>query len=138
MIIDGMVFVNKVDIKFSQVHTYLDFAECFISIINNEAKSNMMRCELSLNDRYDPESLKSNTRASRTLGLSAARYKIADDAKELETKEFISSIKTKNDLIEHLSKKFKKVLYSIGSTVFDFPEKGPKTFVFSLSLNLMT
>ena len=86
MIIDGMVFVNKVDIKFSQVHTYLDFAECFVSIINNETKSNMMRCELSLNDRYDPESLKSNTRASRTLGLSAVCYKIADDAKELDTK----------------------------------------------------
>ena len=37
-IIDGMAFVNKVDIKASQVHTCLDFAECFINVINNETK----------------------------------------------------------------------------------------------------
>ena len=126
MIIYGMVFVNKVDIKFCQVHTYLDFAECFISIINNEAKSNMMRCKLSLNDRYDPESLKSNTRASRTLGLSAVRYKIADDAKELEAKEFISSIKTKNDLI----RSFRRYYSSSDQQFLSFQKRDQKLLCF--------
>ena len=121
-----MVFVNKVDIKFCQVHTYLDFAECFISIINNEAKSNMMRCKLSLNDRYDPESLKSNTRASRTLGLSAVRYKIADDAKELEAKEFISSIKTKNDLI----RSFRRYYSSSDQQFLSFQKRDQKLLCF--------
>ena len=38
MVIDVMAFVNKVDIKASQVHTCLDFTECFIIIINNGTK----------------------------------------------------------------------------------------------------
>ena len=38
MVVDVMAFVNKVDIKASQVQTCLDFTECFIIIINNETK----------------------------------------------------------------------------------------------------
>ena len=105
-----MAFVNKVDIKASQVHTCLDFAVCLINIINNETKEyNEVQI---IFDRYNPESLKSNTRSSRILGLSAVRYKIANNTKigYLETKEFISSIKAKNDLTECLSKKLQKVL----------------------------
>ena len=107
MIIDGMAFVNNVHIK---VHTCLDFAECFINIINSETKE--YDEVWIIFDRYDPESFKSNTRASRTLGLSTAHYKIADNTKigHLEKKEFISSIKTKKDLTQYLSKKFQKVL----------------------------
>ena len=33
--INGMTFVNKVDIKAYQVRTCLGFVECFINIINN-------------------------------------------------------------------------------------------------------
>ena len=85
MIIDGMAFVKKVAIKTSQVRT----AECFISIISSEIKEyDEVRI---IFDRYDPESLKSNTRASCTLGLSAVRYKITDNTKigHLETNKRI-------------------------------------------------
>ena len=70
--------------------------------------------------RYDAESFKSNTRGSDTLGLSAVRYKIADNTKigHLETKRFISSIETKNDLTEYISKKLKKVLNVDFAVVF--------------------
>ena len=92
------------------MHTCLDFAECFVNIINNETKEyDEVRI---IFDRYGPESLKSNMRASCTLGLSAVRYKIADNTKigHLETKEFISYIETKNDLTEYLNKKLQNVL----------------------------
>ena len=110
MTIDGMAFVNKVGIKPSQVHICLDFAECLINIINNETK---VYDEVRIIfDKYGPELLKVNTRATCTLGLSAVRYKISDNTKigHLETKEFISSIETKNDLTEYLSEKLQKAL----------------------------
>lgn len=93
--INGMTFVNKVDIKAYQVHTCLGFVECFINIINNETKKyHEVRI---IFDRYNPKLLKSNTRASRSLGLWAVHSKIADNTKtdHLETKEFISSVETK-------------------------------------------
>ena len=67
IIIDGMAFVNKVNIKNFQLGTCLDFAECFISMIKNETRGNK-------EVRYDPKSLKSNTRAARTKILQDLRY----------------------------------------------------------------
>ena len=57
-------------------------------------------------DRYETRSLKSITRANHTKGLSAVHYKVSDAAKigHLETKQFLSSIDTKNELTEYLSK----------------------------------
>ena len=105
-----MAFVNKVNIKTFQLSTCLDFAECFISMITNETIGyNEVRI---IFDRYDPKSLKSNTRATRTKGLSSARYKICDTTKigHLETNNFISSINTKSDLTEYLGKKLEQNL----------------------------
>jgi len=110
IIIDGMAFVNSVDIKKSQIKNCRDFANCFLNIINAEIKEcNEVQI---IFDRYDPKSLKSNTRANRTKGLMSVHYKVSDSTKigHLATKEFLSSIKTKMELTEYLSIKLKEAL----------------------------
>ena len=103
IILDGMAFVNAVDIVKSQIKNCKDFVRTFLNIIQSE---------INIFDCYDPQSLKSNTRANRTKGLSAIRYKIADSTKigHLKTKEFLSSIETKMELTEYLSLKLKETL----------------------------
>ena len=70
------------------MHTCQDFAKCFINITSNGTKEQdeVWICF----DRYVPEPLKSNTRVSCNLGLSAVSYKIIDNTKigHLEIKEF--------------------------------------------------
>ena len=57
--------------------------------------------------RYDRHSLKYNTRFNSTKGLSAVHYKVSDTTRRshLSPKQFLSSIITKNELTEYLSKK---------------------------------
>ena len=98
--IDGMTFINKVSIKTLEIDTCLEFAECIIGMITNETiGNNEVRIIV---DRYNPKSLKLNTRATRTKRLSSVRYKIFDTTKieHLEIKELTSSVKTQSDLTE--------------------------------------
>ena len=108
IIIDGMAFVN--DIQKCQIKNCSDFAKCVRNIIKAERKGyNEARI---IFDRCDQKSLKANTRANRTAGLSAVRYKVSDSTKieHLKTKEFLSAIKTKIELTEYLSKKLNDAL----------------------------
>ena len=110
IIIDGMAFVNAVDIQKFQIKNCSDFVKCFLNIIKTETKGyNEARI---IFDRYHQKSLKVNTRANRTAGLSAVRYKVSDSTKigHLKTKEFLSPIKTKIKLTEYLSKKLNDTL----------------------------
>ena len=89
IIIDGMVFVNATDTQKFQIKNCSDFAKCFLNIIKTETKGyNEARI---IFHRYDQKSLKANTRADRTAGLSAVRYKVSDSTKigHLKTKEFL-------------------------------------------------
>ena len=98
--IDGMTFINKININTLELDTCFDFADCIISMITNETTgNNEFRIIL---DRYDPKSLKLNTRATCTKRLSSMQYKICDTTKieHLEIKELTSSIKTQIDLTE--------------------------------------
>ena len=88
VVVDEMAF----SIKTFQLRTSLDFTECSISVITNESRRyNEVRIVF---DRYDPKSLKSNTRAAHTKEISSLRYKICHITKieHLETKDFISPI----------------------------------------------
>ena len=69
--IDGIAFINKVNIKTLELDTCLDFAECIISMITNETiGNNEVRIIV---DRYNPKSLKLNKQATRTKRLSSVR-----------------------------------------------------------------
>ena len=58
-----MAIVNKINIANSQISNYDDFAKCFTDMITNETED----CgEFHvIYDRYDPQSLKNNTRYDR-------------------------------------------------------------------------
>ena len=58
-----MAIVNKINIANSQISNYDDFAKCFTDMITSETED----CgEIRLvYDRYDPQSLKNNTRSNR-------------------------------------------------------------------------
>lgn len=92
VVVDGMAFINKVNIKTFQLRTSLDFTECSISVITNESRRyNEVRIVF---DRYNPKSLKSNTRAAHAKEISSLRYKICHTTKieHMETKDFTSPI----------------------------------------------
>ena len=95
IIIDGMAIVNKINISSSQISNWVK---------NKTDDYDEFRVVF---DRYDPKSLKNNTRSNRTKGLSAVYYKVSDTTRisHLSTKEFLSSIKTKSELTEYLGKK---------------------------------
>ena len=66
-----MAMVNKMNIANSQISNYDDFAKCFTDMITNETEDVVY-------DRYDPQSLKNNTRYNRKKELSAVHYKVSD------------------------------------------------------------
>lgn len=104
IIFDGMAIVNRINIKKQKITNCAEFADQFINIIKREASGfDEVRVVF---DRYKEKSLKANTRAKRTKGVSV-QYKISDVTQigHLVTKQFLSSIKTKNDLTEYLTKK---------------------------------
>ena len=58
-----MAMVNKINIANSQISNYDDFAKCFIDMITIETEDcGEFRV---VYDRYDPQSLKNNTRSNR-------------------------------------------------------------------------
>ena len=61
-------------------------------------------------DRYVQKYLKTQTKISRKKGYSTV-YRVMDETKinDLETKSFLSSIETKNDLTKYLSNKLANV-----------------------------
>ena len=71
-----MAIVNKINIANSQISNYDDFAKCFTDMITNETED----CgEFHVvYDRYNPQSLKNNTRYNRKKELSAVHYKVSD------------------------------------------------------------
>ena len=101
IIIDGMAFVNAIDIQKFRIKNCSYFAKYFLNIIKTETK--LYNEARIIFDRYDQKSLKAITRANRTAGLSAVRYKISDSTKigHLKTKEFLSAIETKIELTEN-------------------------------------
>ena len=63
-------------------------------------------------DHYKHDSLKKKTRSGRTKGCSSVQYKVLDSTKieHLETKDFLSSIETKQELTKYLSGKLSQHL----------------------------
>ena len=93
-----MAMVNRIDIKKSKLSTCRDFAESFSEIILSHAR----RCEkirVAFN-RYDKNSLKSQTRCSRINGIAPVQYRVTDTTQisHLDIREFSASIHTKNEL----------------------------------------
>ena len=74
--IDSMAIVNKSNIANSQISNYDDFAKCFTDMITNETED-CDKCYV-VYDRYDPQSLKNNTRYNRKKELSTVHYKVSD------------------------------------------------------------
>ena len=71
-----MAIVNKINIANSQISNYADFSKCFTDMIPMETEDcGEFRV---VYDRYDPQSLKNNTRSSRKKKLSAVHYKVSD------------------------------------------------------------
>ena len=104
IIFGGMAIVNRISIKKSKIKTCADFAEVFVERILDESfRNDEVRVVF---DSYVKKSLKTQTRISRTKGYSTV-YWVMDETKidDLETKSFLSSIETKNDLIKYLSNK---------------------------------
>ena len=62
--IDGMAIVNKINIANSQISNCVDFAKCVTDTTTNEIEDSDY-CRVVF-DRYDPQSLKNNTRSNRT------------------------------------------------------------------------
>ena len=94
----------RVNIKKQKIKIAREFAEQFVNIIKREASGfDELRIVF---DRYEEKSLKANTRAKRTKGVSV-QYKISDTTQigHLMTKQFLSAIKTKNERTEYLSNK---------------------------------
>ena len=97
-VVDGMAFFNKVNIKKNHIRNCEEFASCFIDIIDKETtECHDVRIVF---DRYQKNSLKGNTRATRTKGYSAVHYKVSDATKidHLETK--LASMETKKELTQ--------------------------------------
>ena len=105
IIFDGKAIVNRVNIRKQKIENCAEFAEQFVNIIKREASGfDELRIVF---DRYEEKSLKANTRAKRTRGVSV-QYKISDTTQigHLMTKPFLSAIKTKNELTEYLSSRY--------------------------------
>ena len=104
IVIDTIVFVNKIDVKKYEVQNYSDFIKCFVSWIQEEAYGKNEAKVVF--DRFEKMSLKANTRANRNKNVSV-QYKITDTTKidHLEAKQLLSSIEKKNQLTEYLSHK---------------------------------
>ena len=107
-IFDDMAIVNKINFKKSKIKTCADFAEVLVERILNESFGyDEVRVVF---DRYVKKYLKTQTRISRKKGYSTV-YRVMDETKidDLETKSFLSSIETKNDLTKYLSNKLANV-----------------------------
>ena len=105
IIIYAIANVNQINIKKSKIKSCADFAEVFVDRILDESFIyNEVRV---IFDSYVKGSLKAQTRIGRTGGYSTV-YRVHDDEAKignLETKEFLLSIETKNDQTVFLSKK---------------------------------
>ena len=112
IIIDGISFVNAVDIQKFQIKNCSDFVKCFLNIIKTE--TNGYNEGRIIFDRYDQKSLKANTspKANPIAGLSVVHYEVSDSTKigHLTTNEFLSAIETKIKLTEYLSKKLNDIM----------------------------
>ena len=121
-----MGVVNRVDIKKRGIKSCGDLVRCFLEIIDIEtAEIDEVRIVF---DEYRSNSLKTNTRTTRAKGCSAVHYRITDwtGIEHLTTKEFLSSIETKQELTEFLSKKLcehilKDFVIVFKETVFSCP-----------------
>ena len=116
IVFDGMAVVNKIDIEKMKLKSYSEFASAFVQKVEKEAQGfDEVRV---IFDRYTEESLKSVTRTGRTGGETVC-YKISDDTvmEHLTTKQFLSDIKTKQDLTKYLSMKlydfFQNVAFAV-------------------------
>ena len=111
IIFDGMAVVNRIDIKKSRIKTCKEFATTFCNIIFAESEGfDEVRI---IFDPYDKKSLNNQPRSKRTHG-NAAQYYIQDEAiiGHLTTKQFLSSIETKNKLTAFLSHKVADAMIS--------------------------
>ena len=116
IVFDGMAVVNKIDIKKMKLKSCCEFASAFVQKVEKEAQGfDEVRV---IFDRYTEESLKSSTRTGRTGG-ETVRYKISDDTviEHLTTKQFLSDIKTRQDLTKYLSMKLYDVFQNVAFAV---------------------
>ena len=100
IVIDSMTIVNNINTANSQISNRDDLAKCFTDMITNGIED----CDqfwIGFH-RYDPHSLKNNTRSNRTKELSAVQ-KVSYTTRT--SHQFLSSIIEKNELTEDLSKK---------------------------------
>ena len=106
IIFDSTAIVNKITSKKSKIKTFADFA-VVERILDESFGYDEVRVVF---DRYVQKSLKTQKRISRTKGYSTV-YRVMDETKidDLETKSFLSSIETKNDLTKYLSNKLANV-----------------------------
>ena len=118
IIFDGMAVVNRIDIKKNKVANCLQYANCFYNIITRESRE-MDEIRIVF-DRYDDKSLKSKTRCKRTGNVSV-QYKITDSTQigHLTTKQFLSSTKTKSDLIAYICEKGQHLIQKDYVLVFE-------------------
>ena len=116
IVFDGMAVVNKIDIKKMKLKSCCEFASAFVQKVEKEAQRfDEVRV---IFDRYNEGSLKSGTRTGRTGG-ETVRYKISDDTvmEHLTTKQFLSDIKTTQDLTKYLSMKLYDVFQNVAFAV---------------------
>ena len=88
-VVDGMAFVNKVNIKKNHIWNFEEFASCFIDIIDKETTEYHKVWIVFYH--YQMISLKGNTRATRMKGYLAVHYKVSDATKidHLKTRFFV-------------------------------------------------
>ena len=94
----------------------MEFASAYVEKVEKEAQG--FEGLRVIFDRYIEESLKSGTRTGRTGGKTV-RYKISDDTviEHLTIKQFLSDIKTKQDLTKYLSMKLYDVFQNVAFAV---------------------
>ena len=100
IVFDGMVVGNKIVKKKMNLKSCQEFASAVVQKVDKEVQGfNVVRL---IFECYTEESLKSGTRTGRT-GDETVRYKITDDTviEHLTTKQFLSDIKTKQDLTKY-------------------------------------
>ena len=104
--------VNKVDIKKMKLKSCSEFTSAFVQKVEKEVQRFDKVCVIF--DRNTEESLKSGTRTGRTRGETVC-YKISDDTgiEHLTTKQFLSDIKTKQDLTKYLTMKLYDVFQNV-------------------------
>ena len=103
VIIDGMAVVNSV-VKTDKIKTCADFADSFLSIICNMVNGfDEVRLVF---DKYISTSLKSQMRIKRTKGKTTY-YHVKDRTliKNITLKDFLSDVRTKEELTEYLAQK---------------------------------